>query len=440
MFNIIKHFGSGKLSMAEILAPAIKLAEEGVATPVKSSIMWNVEKDMFQNSRNAEDILNGCKAPTPGEILYNPKLAKCLREIGETGPEVFYNGKIAKNIVEEVTNAGGSLTLEDMRGCLSSSATSSPIDALYVDFHGFRIWGMKPNTMGIVTLVGLKILNLFDLKSLEHNSAEYIHIVSETIKYAYLECWDYLCDPDYCLKPLDELLSAATANKIQNAISSESALKSELFISTGGNTSYTAVVDEEGNGCSFIFSISSRFGSGIIPDDCGFALHDRGKCMSLKKESPNAYGPGKLPLHTIIPALITDPSTGDLLGVFGVMGRWMQPQGQIQVLLNMVVFGMDPQIALNQPRFFIGNPSTFMKYVDSYDMLYLEEGISPTVVPLLQKKGHETCKFVSDATGSTFGRGHVIAHPVLWNRSAKEDENIWWAGADPRSDGHAMGL
>ncbi|KFM61016.1 putative gamma-glutamyltransferase ywrD, partial [Stegodyphus mimosarum] len=414
MCDVIKHFGSGKLTMSQILDPAIALAQEGAPVPYKTAIMWDRYQEVFRGSRHAKDILQGDKPPLPGSLIVAPKLANCYKSFAAFGPKEFYEGNIASNVVNEVQHSGGVLTLGDMKKHLDISSSTPPSDAVWINFNGFRIWEMKPNTTGIVALVALNVLKLFDLKGLGHNSAEYIHIIAEVTKLSYLECWDYLCDPDYTTKCLKTLLSDDTAKKIKNCISTQRGSGYSKIL-TGGNTSYVAVVDEEGNGCSFIYSVSSNFGTGIIPKDCGFVLHDRAKCLSLDERSANVYGPEKLPLHTIIPGLVTDDATNDLIAVFGVIGRWMQPQGHVQVLLNMIIFGMDPQNALNQPRFFVGESKTLLTYKNTLNMLYLEEGINPSVVPVLQNYGHEVCgEFYSGPKREIFGKGHVIARPVLW--------------------------
>nr|ASU44940.1 gamma-glutamyltransferase [Pardosa pseudoannulata] len=294
MCSVFKHFGSGKLTMEQILEPAFKIAEKGVPVGLKTSLIWNKFKDVIKNSKQAEDILQqGRTVPLPGEKVYAPKLAHIFKLIASDGKEGFYCGTVAQNIVKEVERAGGVLTLNDMKEHLTFKLNHELQEPLFIDFCGFRIWEMKPNTIGIVVLVALNILQLYDLRALGHNSAEYIHIVSEVVKYAYLECWDYLCDPSYNSPCFKSLLSENLSIRIKMQIDDNKASNSQFNI-TGSNTSYVGVVDEEGNGCSFICSISSDFGTGLIPEGCGFTLHDRLKSMSLNESSPNAFGPKKV--------------------------------------------------------------------------------------------------------------------------------------------------
>ncbi|XP_042899264.1 glutathione hydrolase-like YwrD proenzyme [Parasteatoda tepidariorum] len=441
MCNIIEKFGSKKLTMKQILEPVIKLARDGAPVPYKAATMWKNNQDMFLHSKNAEDLLIDGKPPSPGDIITAPKLADCFQGIAESGAESFYCGNTAQQIAKEVQRNGGTLTAEDMKDHLTHPPIPVPSDALSIDFHGFRVWEMRPNTMGLIALVSLNVLKTYDLKALGHNSADYIHLITESLKYAYLTCWDYLCDPDYCSKSCEELLSAETVKIIRNKINyNGSVLRGSVPLSGGCDTSYVAAVDAEGNGCSFVCSVSSNFGTGIIPDDCGFVLHDRAKYMSLDGESNNAHGPYKLPLHSIIPALVTDVNTKELVAVMGVIGRWMQPQGHVQVLLNMVIFGMDPQVALNQPRFFVGDPRPNVTYQTSFNVICLEGGIDEGVITSLQKKGH-TVRQYTQHKREIFGKGHVIARSTLFDKdSDARSRHSWWSGADYRVDSSAMGF
>ncbi|XP_055953552.1 glutathione hydrolase-like YwrD proenzyme [Argiope bruennichi] len=438
MVKVIEEFGSGKLTMKDIFGPAIRLAEEGVPIPFKHATMWETCQEVFRPSKNANDLLIEGKAPAPGDIIYAPKLAKVLRNVAEAGVESFYGGTTAQNIAAAVQEAGGALTAEDMKEHVLNPPNPSPYEPLSVDFNGVTIWEMKPNTMGIVALVAFNILKAYDLKALGHNSPDYIHLVAEATKHAYLEAWEYLCDPKCCSKRVEDIITEEYAQKLRNKIDPERAYKChQQFV--GSDTSYVAAVDEEGNGCSFICSVSSNFGTGIIPDDCGFVLHDRAKSMSLEEDSTNVFGPNKLPLHSIIPAIVTETATNDLLAVIGVVGRWMQPQGHLQVLLNMILFGMDPQVALNQPRFFVGDPRPYVAYKGSLQGICLEGGIDPSVVPFLESKGHN-CRFFAGYKREVFGKGHVIARSKLFNpNSAERSSKSWWSGADPRCDGCPMG-
>ncbi|CAL1285326.1 unnamed protein product [Larinioides sclopetarius] len=244
-------------------------------------------------------------------------------------------GVTAQNIVAAVQEAGGALTEEDMKEHLLNPPNPVPDEALSIDFNGVTIWEMRPNTIGIVALVIFNILKGYDIRGLGHNSPDYIHLVAEATKLAFLEAWEYLCDPKCCSKRMDEILTEECAQKLRKKIDPESAYRChQPFL--GANTSYVAAVDREGNACSFICSICSYFGSGIIPEDCGFAMHDRAKSMSLEEGNTNTFGPNKLPLHSNMPAIVTETGTNDLLAVLGVIGRWMQPQGQVQVFMLFI--------------------------------------------------------------------------------------------------------
>lgn len=441
MFDCVRLFGSGKLSMSELLEPAIKVAEEGYVIGKDVAPSWANRSAPLQSTRYGKDLLMRDGAPPKaGDVVYSKKLAQCLKSIAKNGVEAFYKGPIAQRIVDEVQHAGGYLSMDDMRDHMERSLHSSPEAPLYTDIHGYRLWEMGINTIGVVVLYILKILDGFNLKALGHNSAEYIHIVTEATKIAYSDCWEHICDPDVSPFPSEELFSADHIAQKRTSIHPDRVLKvpeKEGFI-VGGSTSYLAVVDEEGNSCSFIFSVSATFGTGLVPRDCGFVLHDRGRCFSLDEKSPNVFGPLKRSLHTIIPAVLTDLKSKELIATFGVVGRWMQPQGHVQVLLNMLIFGMDPQQALSQPRFFVGSFMAYMEYREHLDELCLEDGISLTVANALKEKGHKIN--LPDKSAGGFGLGHVIAKPVVWEKDAKhEGGNVWFAAADPRIDGMPLG-
>ncbi|GIY51077.1 glutathione hydrolase proenzyme [Caerostris darwini] len=221
MAKVVEKFGSGKLSLKQILEPAVRLAEEGVPVPYKHALMWDTYQDNFRHSKNAHDLLIDGRVPAPGDILYAPKLAKVFRDIGDAGIESFYSGTRAQNIASAVQENGGALTVEDLKDHLENPPNPFPGEALSVDFRGFRIWEMKPNTMGIVALVAFNTLKAYDLKVLGHNSPEYIHLVSEATKHAYLESWEFLCDPKCCSRSVQELLTDEFAQNIRNKMDPE---------------------------------------------------------------------------------------------------------------------------------------------------------------------------------------------------------------------------
>ncbi|XP_023217134.1 uncharacterized protein LOC111619603, partial [Centruroides sculpturatus] len=208
----------------------------------------------------------------------------------------------------------------------------------------------------------------------------------------------------------------------------------DLFDSDS-NTTYVSVVDEEGNACSFISSVYQSFGSGIVPEGCGFPLNNRGLNFSLQFDHPNVFGPAKFPYHTIIPAMLTEPESNNLLASYGVVGKFMQPQGQVQMLLNMLIFGMDPQTALDKPRLFVNTEF----YQEKPYTVWLEDGIASEVKEKLQSFGHNIKYPVQGFDRTRFGRGHIITRGTWWNRSESSSDNVLWVGCDPRTDGLALG-
>jgi gamma-glutamyltranspeptidase/glutathione hydrolase len=262
----------------------------------------------------------------------------------------------------------------------------------------------------------------------------HLHACIEALRIAFGDTNWWVADPNVSKVPTQELIAPSYLAERAKLFSSEKA--NDEFIDHGSpahnhsDTVYFAVTDAEGNGCSFINSNYGGFGTGIIPKDCGFTLQNRGANFVLKEDHPNVFAPGKRPYHTIIPALITNASDNSLHTVYGVMGGFMQPQGHLQVLLNMLVFKLSPQAALDAPRFCIGAGTPDEgKVLDR--TVYLEDGIKPEVVEGLKKLGHEV-EVIKGVQRGLFGRGQVIrAH---WD----DGQLVYSAGSDPRGDGAAM--
>ncbi|CAF3631470.1 unnamed protein product [Rotaria socialis] len=438
----IKLFGSGNLTLNEIFNPAIRLAEEGYPVSEITAHSWALsEQSIKQASDNGNDMLRNGKAPKAGQIMTMPKLAKTLREIADKGRDGFYKGPIAEAIVELIQSKGGLMTLEDL-----SEHRSTPVEPISISYslnnnQRIRIWECPPNGQGLVALMAIGILEQIQkqnkipsLENVEHNSAEYLHILIESLRLAFSDGSYFVSDPDFEHVPVQELLSSTyLANRAENfnPISINKNLQHGKPVNSS-DTVYFAVTDSQGNACSFIFSNYTGFGTAAIPNNCGFTLHSRGSNFILEEGHPNCIQPGKRPYHTIIPSMITNEN-GDLLACYGVMGGFMQPQGHLQVLMNMVRYHMNVQAALDAPRFCIDAP-----YGNSTDdnipsEVLLEDGISEDVIEKLKSYGHHV-RLVKGVHRSIFGRGQIIA-------KLDNDENqlVWAAGSDPRADGHATG-
>lgn len=306
------------------------------------------------------------------------------------------------------------------------------------EIDGVEIWEHPPNGQGIVALMALGIIEELENSGVipkfgpeDHNSAEYLHALIEAIRIAFADASWFVTDPKDLPVPSAELISKhylASRAKLFSPTRANPSLSHGSPAHSRSDTVYFAVTDSEGNGISFINSNFVGFGSGIIPKSCGFVLQNRGGNFSLQPGHPNALAPRKRPYHTIIPAMITNPSDQSLHSVYGVMGGFMQPQGHVQVLLNMIAFKMNPQAALDAPRFMVGSGGI---PGDSHgSSLLLEEGITKEVCEKLRAMGHDA-KIVTGFEREVFGRGQLI------RCHKQEGRVVYSAGSDPRGDGGA---
>jgi gamma-glutamyltranspeptidase/glutathione hydrolase len=270
--------------------------------------------------------------------------------------------------------------------------------------------------------MALNILEGYDLKRMEHNSPEYLHLLIEAVKLAFADAMQYVADPDFADLPVKGLLSKSYAEQRRSLITKDKALSGVQagVPGPGGDTVYFAVSDRDGNSVSFINSLYQGFGSGVVVDGTGICLQNRGALFSLEAGHPNCIAPHKRPYHTIIPAMVFKDN--ELFLTFGVMGGFMQPQGQVQVLLNLIDFGMDVQQALDAPRF---------RYVHLTEECAFEPGVPDSVLQALAKKGHRAVR-LDDPLSTQFGGGQAIM--------VNPETGALIGGSDPRKDGCAMGI
>jgi gamma-glutamyltranspeptidase / glutathione hydrolase len=426
-FDLIEKHGS--LSMAEILAPAIRLAEEGFPVGQITSHSWQRNaQNQLKSALNGHELTIDGRGPKPGEIFRNPGLARTFDAIARGGKQAFYQGEIAEAIVSVIKEAGGCMSVDDLASHIST--WEEPISVTY---RGLRVYECPPNGQGITALIALNILEGFDLASLEslspfgmaQGSVERLHLMIEAMRLAFADSRWYVADPAFSKVPVQELLSKEYANERRKLIDLKRATidrKHGTPVSSS-DTVYLSVVDKFGNACSFINSNYWGFGTGMVPKGWGFTLQNRGYNFSLDPEHPNALAPRKRPYHTIIPAVVTRED-GSLYASYGVMGGFMQPQGHVQVLSALVDDGLDPQAALDLPRFCID-------VEESGGRVALEEGIPEETCSALEKMGHPVYS-VSGYDRSLFGRGQVILRDA--------ETGVLTAGSDPRADGCAMTL
>ncbi|KAJ6155831.1 gamma-glutamyltranspeptidase [Penicillium chermesinum] len=448
-------FGSGKLSLEDVLMPAIALGEEGFPVSELSSSFWqNGEQELRNASPNYREMLkedpsapDGVRAPRPGEIMRNPNLAKTFRALATEGKKGFYTGRIAEAIVDVLKRQHAFLELSDLEDHLHTGTEETEAISLKLDLKDVKaqdvnaltavescveLWEHPPNGQGKIPKFSPN----------DHNSLPYLHAVIEVLKIAFADGMWWVTDPTFSKVSPSEMVSrpylAARAELFDSALA-----KDHTYGTPGpspahnhSDTVYFCVTDRHGNGMSFINSNYEGFGSGIIPAGCGFTLQNRGANFQVgPPHHPNVYEPAKRPYHTIIPGLITNGKNGDereLHSVFGVMGGFMQPQGHLQVLLNMELFGMNPQEALDAPRICISANSSGEKAMFG-PTISIEDGIEETVVQGLKALGHNV-ECLSEHDRKKFGRGQIIRRyvdPVTKTR-------VWSGGTDLRGDGCAM--
>jgi len=419
-FDLIEKHGTK--SMGEILAPAIRLGEEGFPVAPLTSYFWQrgAARQLRSAPNGIEMTLDG-RGPGAGEIFKNPGLARTFRKIAEGGRQAFYQGEIAEAIAGVVQEAGGCLTVEDLRE--HSSSWEAPISTTY---RGYRVYECPPNGQGLAALIALNLLEGFDLGSLDPISPDRLHLEVEALRLAFADARWYVSDPKFSDTPLDQLLSKGYATERRKLIDPRRARLDQKRGAgpISSDTVYFSVVDRTGNACSFINSNYMGFGTGIVPKGWGFTLQNRGHNFDLDPGHPNGLRPRKRPYHTIIPAMATRESDGSLFASFGVMGGFMQPQGHVQVFTAMADSGLNPQAALELPRFCIEDGT-------ASGALALEEGIPDVLALDLAERGHRVKK-VAGWERALFGRGQIILRDPA--------RGVLTGGSDPRADGCAASL
>lgn len=410
----------GSLTMAQVLGPAIRLAEEGFpVAPIAAHFWQQGAEGQLRTAPNGREMTLEGRGPKAGEIFRNHGLARTLRAVAEGGKQAFYEGQIAGAIASTIQKAGGCMTIEDLAG--HTSTWHTPVCTTY---RGLRLWECPPNGQGITALIALNILEGFDLPS-DPLSPDRLHLEIEALRLAFADTRWYVTDPSVVPVPVDDLLSKEYAALRRRQIHPRRATLDHKrgFPVAGSDTVYLCVVDRFGNACSFINSNYMGFGTGIVPSGWGFTLQNRGHNFSLDPGHPNALAPKKRPYHTIIPAMITREEPPSLVGCLGVMGGFMQPQGHLQVFLALMD-GLDPQAALDLPRFCISEGTAGGEVA-------LEEGLPDRTVADLMERGHSVARAMGWER-SLFGRGQIIVR--------ERDTGILTGGSDPRADGCAMTL
>lgn len=431
----------GKLSFAEVLAPAIRYALEGypvtewIGTGWKSmehyllreavdeTLPLHLQRPGPPQPSGHEFLIDG-RAPEVGEIVRLRTLGETLQRIASEGRNAIYRGEFPRRLCEHIQRYGGWLTPDDL-------AAFDPewVEPITADYRGVRLFECPPNGQGLAAVMAVRIAEGFDLAGMD--AAERTHTLIECMRLGFAESLQWVADPRFSPAPLDQLFSPSYIQSRQEMIHPEKAL-AHLETgrgSSGGDTVYMSVVDSEGNACSFINSLFMGGGTGLVVPGTGVLLQNRGALFSLDPAHPNALAGGKRPYHTIIPGMIT--KEGELLASFGIMGGFMQPQAHLQVLSNLVDLGLNPQQALDMPRFRLNvEPGRGVGAEDLGGAVFLEEGFASSIVTALQSKAHQ----VTLQTGRErifFGGGQVI-----WRNPVS---GVLIGGSDPRKDGCALG-
>lgn len=421
----------GKLSLAEVLQPAIDLAENGFVISEVTAHFW--ARGHFQGDEAFKVFRPNGKFPMVGDIVYNKDLAATFRRLATHGAKNgFYSGPTADAIVDVVQQMGGVLDHSDLAA--HTTLEEPPISCTY---RGYTVYETPPPTHGVAALLALNILDALPING-SRGSSQQAHLAIEAMRCGFADTLQYCCDNTFTDKPINKLLNSEytkTRIPLINPSRASSIPAGDISPFVNSDTVYFCVVDENGNGCSFIISNYMAFGTGIVPKNCGFTLQNRGYNFSLDPSHPNCVAPGKRPYHTIIPSLITKPD-GSLYSTLGVMGGFMQPQGHVQVIRNLLDFGMTPQAAMDAPRWCLtgigatqsaGDVNAYLVNVeDGYGGV--DDGDEEDIVSALRALGH-TVKVVRGIDRSVFGRGQVIV---------RRDNGVLWGGSDPRADGCAM--
>ena len=364
----------GTMKMADLLAPAIVLAEKGFPVMEKTVADWEPEVEKLKRTPAAAStfLVNGA-APKTGAIFVQKNLGKTFRALARGGRDAFYRGDIARAIVDYCQKNGGYLTMEDF-----AEHRSTWVEPISTDYRGYTLYEFPPNNQGLTALILLNLLEGFDLRSMRTEPVRYYHTLIEATKIAFADRNRFIADPAFSKVPVKELLSKEYAVKRRALIDPAKAIEPPSYgdVRMGSDTTYFTVVDKDRNAVSFINSIFSNFGSGFVAGDTGIMLHNRGAGFVMPADHPNRLEPGKRPFHTLIPAMVFKDNK--LLMSYGVMGGDIQAQGHVQVLVNLVDRGLNLQEAIDAPR---------IRYVGGRAVM-MEEGLTPAVIAALEAKGH----------------------------------------------------
>jgi gamma-glutamyltranspeptidase/glutathione hydrolase len=412
--KLLERFGTKQLR--QLLAPAIRYAEEGFPVPELVAGLWSASIDMLEaNATATTTYLPDDRAPKVGEVFRNPTLAANLKEIAERGRDAFYRGAIAERIVACCTRHGGTMSKADL-----AEFSSEWVEPISTTYRGWKVYEIPPNGQGIAALVMLNIMENFPMSGYRHNSAPSLHVMIEAKKLAYADMLRYVADQRFTKVAVKEMLDkgyASARSKLIDTTKANCAAEAGKPPAPGDDTIYLSVVDKDGNMVSLIQSNYENFGSGLVPEGGGFVLHNRGALFSLDPTHPNALAGHKRPLHTIIPAFMTKDNVKI---AFGIMGGWNQAQAHAQFVSNIVDYGMNIQGAMEAARF---RKTTF----EGCD-LQIEARVPTAVRTQLEAMGHQL-QLRGDYS-PVMGGGQAVLRDFT--------TGINFGASDPRKDGAAI--
>lgn len=411
------HRRFGKLPFEKLFEPAIAYAEDGFPVAPVTAGGWNTAARVYEQNNIGPEFAGwfatfapGGSPPQAGDVFRSPDHARTLRAIAESNGEEFYHGELAQQMADFAAATDGYLTKADL-----ASHTNTWVDPIGVSYRGYEVWEIPPNGQGIAALAGLNILEGFDLAKYPRDSVESFHLQIEAMKLGFSDAMGYVADMEHARVPVKGMLDKEYAAQ-RRALIGRMALDPVKGEPPRGGTVYLCAADGDGMMISYIQSNYMGFGSGIVVPGTGIAFQNRGAGFSLDPAHPNIVAPNKRPYHTIIPAFLT--RGGQAVGPFGVMGGYMQPQGHLQMVVNQVDYGMNPQASLDAPRW------QWMRGKE----VSIEQATPASVLHGLSARGHQ---LQVTHQGGGFGKGQII-----W----RLDNGAYVAGSEPRADGCAVGF
>jgi gamma-glutamyltranspeptidase/glutathione hydrolase len=399
----------GRFGLDRTLRAAIDYAENGF--PVASRIAWDWQRHVQKLSADAgarKHYLFGGKAPAEGDVISMPALAATLKTIAAKGARAFYEGEIANDIARTLCARGSFVTADDL-----ARHKGEMVRPIASNYRGLDILELPPNGQGFVALLMLNMLENFDMKSLDPTGPERFHLVLEAARIAYAARDTHLADADHMRVPVAKLLDKTWAKKLAAMIDPNKRSDLPVAPAPSSDTVYLTVVDRDRTAVSFINTLFSSFGSGICTEKTGILLTNRGACFTLEAGHPNVFAPAKRPMHTIIPAAAFRKNCCEMS--FGVMGAHYQPMGHVQLILNMLDYGMDVQQAIDAPRFFFEG-----------ETVEVETGTPKATIEGLRARGHKLAY-----TDQPWGGAQAIR--------IDRERGVLIAGSEPRKDGCALG-